>query len=322
MITFSGCAINTAGTGYTLTAVDGSLTTTNSSTLNITVGAAAKLVFTQQPSNSTGGIAFGTQPKVTVQDAGGNTVTSDSSTVTLSITSGTPATGGPGALSGCSQTETSGVITFSGCAINTAGTGYTLTAADGSLTTTNSSTLNITVGAAAKLAFTQQPSNSTPGAAFGTQPKVTVQDAGGNTVTANSSTVTLSITSGTPATGGPGALSGCSQTETSGVITFSGCAINTVGIGYTLHAVDGSLTTTNSSAFSITASAASVASGTGTSSITTSSFNMTSGSTYVITVVASNNGTINTPTPTVSAGTPTMTLAATNTFGNGSAKLR
>ena len=245
---------------YTITASDTTspsvTSVTTSPAFSVTASNASQLAFTQQPSNSTGGIAFGTQPKVTVQDQYGNTVTSDSSTVTLSITSGTPATGGPGALSGCSQTETSGVITFSGCAINTAGTGYTLHAVDGSLTTTNSSTLNITVGAAAKLAFTQQPSNSTGGIAFGTQPKVTVQDAGGNTVTSDSSTVTLSITSGTPATGGPGAPSGCSQTETSGVITFSGCAINTVGIGYTLHAVDGSLTTTNSSTLNITVGAA------------------------------------------------------------------
>ena len=40
---------------------------------------------------------------------------------------------------------------------------------------------------------------------------------------------------------------------------------------------------------------------------------MTSGSTYVIAAFASNNGTV-TATPTVPGSTPTITLAATNTY--------
>jgi hypothetical protein len=62
--------------------------------------------------------------------------------------------------------------------------------------------------------------------------------------------------------------------------------------------------------------AASVASGTGTNSITTGSFTMTSGTTYVVSAFASNNGSISTPTPTVSGSSaPSMTLITTNTFG-------
>src|SRR5258708_26120461 len=65
------------------------MTAATSSAFIVAVGPAAKLAFTQQPSSSTGGIAFPTQPTVTVQDAGGNTVTTDTSDVTLAITSGT-----------------------------------------------------------------------------------------------------------------------------------------------------------------------------------------------------------------------------------------
>ena len=214
-------------------------------------GPAAKLVFTQSPSSSTGGRAFGTQPEVTVTDAGGNVITNDSSTVSLTITSGTPTSGGPGTLSGCSQTETAGVISFSGCKIDKSGTGYKLHATAAGLTAADSSAFEITAGAAAKLAFTTQPDGASAGAAFTTQPKVTVQDAFGNTVTTDSSTVTLSITAGTPTSGGPGTLSGCSQTEASGVISFAGCKIDTVGANYKLHAVDGSLDPHDSAAFSI-----------------------------------------------------------------------
>jgi hypothetical protein len=65
--------------------------------------------------------------------------------------------------------------------------------------------------------------------------------------------VTLAIKSGTPTAGGPGSLSGCSQSETAGVVSFSGCAIDTIGTAYKLHATDGTLTPDDSTAFNITA---------------------------------------------------------------------
>ena len=59
MATFVGCNIDLVGT-YTLTATDGSLTQTVTNTVAVTVGAAAKLSFTTQPSptGATGGVAF------------------------------------------------------------------------------------------------------------------------------------------------------------------------------------------------------------------------------------------------------------------------
>jgi hypothetical protein len=176
---FAGCKIDKAGTGYTLTATSGSLTSATSNPFNITVGPASKLAFNTSPSNSTGGVAFGTQPVVTVQDAGGNTVISDStSSVTLAITSGTGTSGA--ALSCAPATAVNGVASFSGCKIDKAGMGYTLTATSGSLASATSSPFNITVGSASKLAFTTSPSNSAVGQVFPTQPVVAVQDAGGN----------------------------------------------------------------------------------------------------------------------------------------------
>jgi hypothetical protein len=132
--TFSGCSVDKAANGYTLSATDGSLTSATSATFNITVGAAAKLAFTQQPNGAQAGIAFGTQPKVAVEDAGGNIVTTDSSTVTLAI--GTNP--GAGTLSGCTGVKSSGVTTFSGCAISAGAAGYTLTATDGALASATS----------------------------------------------------------------------------------------------------------------------------------------------------------------------------------------
>jgi sugar lactone lactonase YvrE len=106
------------------------------------VGPAAKLAFTQEPSSSTTGAAFPTQPTVAVEDASGNIVTTDSSSVKLALTGGTA-----GAVLSCATNPlaaSSGVAAFSNCAVSKAGTGYTLTATDGSLTSAVSTSFNIT----------------------------------------------------------------------------------------------------------------------------------------------------------------------------------
>ncbi len=48
MATFAGCKINLAGNGYTLTATATGLAGTTNA-FNVTVGAAAQLLFTNQP---------------------------------------------------------------------------------------------------------------------------------------------------------------------------------------------------------------------------------------------------------------------------------
>jgi len=242
--TFAACNINLDST-HTLTATDAALTPAISASLVTTTGAAAKLGFTTQPSASTGGINFTTQPVVSVQDLGGNTVTTSTSGVTLSIT--TPA----GATLGCTNNgpvaAVAGVATFAGCDINLAGT-YTLHAVAGTLTPGTSATLAITVGPAARLAFTTQPVGSTGGVAFATQPVVTVQDAGTNTVTTDASVVTLAITA--PAVGATLTCTPTSpnaQTAVAGVATFVGCSIDRNST-HTLTATDAALAAPESSA--------------------------------------------------------------------------
>src|SRR5207244_3058522 len=144
----NGLKIDKIGTGYTLTATDGSLTSATSAAFNITVGVAAKLAFTTQPGGGTGGTAWTTQPVVTVQDAGGNTITTDTSTVTVAILNNP----GSGTLGGTvTKTAVAGVASFSGNGLNIdkVGSSYTLTATEGSLTSATSGSFNITVAAAA-----------------------------------------------------------------------------------------------------------------------------------------------------------------------------
>ncbi|MDQ1385132.1 MAG: trimeric autotransporter adhesin, partial [Actinomycetota bacterium] len=250
--TFAGCDIDLASTTpYTLFAQSGLINTTSTG-ITVSVGTASRLAFSTQPSTTaTGGVNFPIQPAVSVQDAGGNTITGDTTGVTLTIT--TPA----GASLGCTNNgpvaAVAGVATFAGCDINLASvTPYTLHAVDGSLAAATSTGITVSVGAATQLGFTTQPSaTATGGTDFPVQPVVTIRDAGGNTVTGDTTGVTLTIT--TPA----GALLGCTPNNgplaaLAGVATFAGCDIDLAsGTPYTLHAVDGALTAATSNGITV-----------------------------------------------------------------------
>ncbi len=237
--TFNNITLSKAGTGYTLTATDGNLTSDTSAAFNIVSSAPAKLAFTTQPpSTAQSSASFGAG--VSVQDAAGNTVVGNSSSVTLVLTTPAGAT-----LSGTTtKAAAAGVAAFSGLSIDKAGT-YTLTASNGALTTAVSSSITISHGAAAKVAFTSQPPASTAsGAGFGTV--VTVQDTAGNTVTGNTSQVSVALTSANGAT-----LNGTkSVVASNGVATFSGLSVAKAG-SYSLTATDSGLTSATSNAFAI-----------------------------------------------------------------------
>jgi hypothetical protein len=99
------------------------------------------LAFTAEPSNTAAGATITPAVQVSVEDASGSVVTTDSSSVTVAI--GTNA--GSGTLSGTlTEPAVDGVATFSDLSINNAGTGYTLAATDGSLAGATSGTFNIT----------------------------------------------------------------------------------------------------------------------------------------------------------------------------------
>ena len=232
-----------------LTATDGALTPVDSAPFDVTIGPAAQLVYTTQPSTSNTGSAISPAPVVVVQDAGGNKVTTDTSNVTLAIKSGS---GTGGAVLTCTANPVAavaGVATFAGCAIDLAGLGYVLTATDGALTSADS--VAFTVIGACKAAFTTQPAGAVGSVAFTTQPVVTVQDVVGSTVTSDTSNVTLTI--GTNPAGGTLTCTSNTVAAVAGVATFSGCSIDQLGAGYTLHAADGVLTPADSASFNIVA---------------------------------------------------------------------
>jgi hypothetical protein len=228
----------------------------SSKSTTTTVPVGTTLDFMVQPAGATAGTAFTTQPEVAATDDLGNVATSFDGAITLTITSGTGASGAN--LTGSATVDAvDGVAYFDGLSIDTAGSAYTLTAAASGLTSAVSSSFDVSaaIPVATTFAFTTQPSGATTGVAFTTQPVISAVDANGNVDTSYNGTITLAITSGTGASGAN--IEGTvTVTAVNGVATFSGLSIDTAGTGYTLTATGGTLTSATSASFDVTAAPA------------------------------------------------------------------
>lgn len=228
----SNLRITSAGT-YSWTASDGTLSTATSG-LTISPAAASKIVFTTVPSTGTAGAKL-TSMVAKIEDAYGNIVTVNSSTVTLSIKTG------PGSFaSGSTPTAkaVAGVATFSNLILDKAGT-YTVNATDGTLTSAVTGNVTVSPASASKLVFTKLPTTGAHNSVLSAL-TVVVEDAFGNLVKGNASSVKLVVDTSNP-TGGS-FVSGSTTTVVAvgGVATFTNLELSKAGT-YTLKATDGTL---------------------------------------------------------------------------------
>jgi hypothetical protein len=256
VVSGSTCRIDAVGTGYTLTATDGTRTSVPTSAFDIS----DRLVFTTQPSGAVAGVVFTTQPVVEVRAGASTRSLNDSSTpVALSISSGPS-----GATLTCSPntvTASAGIVSYVGssCRLDKVGT-YTLLASSSGLTSATSASFSVAAGPATKLGFTAQPTSGVTTQAFSVQPVIAVQDAGGNTVTTgtnSTATITLSLGAGAPSGAVLTCTGGLSKAAVGGVATFAGCSLNAAGT-YTLVATATGLTASTSASFVVAAPVAAI----------------------------------------------------------------
>ena len=201
----------------------------------------SSLAFTAQPTAGIAGQALGTIT-VAIKNQSGQVVTSDNSTVTLSIASG------PGSFStGATLTATAvnGVATFSNVILNAAGN-YTFTASASGRTSTTSSAVTISAARASKVVFQTSPTMGTIGTAIGAI-SVAIEDQYGNVVTTSNAAVTISAS-------GVGFSSGSTTTvaAVNGIATFRNLLFGSAGT-YSLTASSSGLTSSASTAVAITA---------------------------------------------------------------------
>ncbi len=212
------------------------------------------MAFSTQPGNGTDGTTLGTQPVVSVEDSGGNVVTSATNAVTLSIASQP----GSGATLTCTTNPlaaANGVSGFGGCQIVGKAGNYTLSATSAGLSSATSSSFTLSVGAATQVVFSTQPGGGANGSTWGTQPVASVEDIGGNVVTGATNSITLGIAT-QPVGGGTLACTTNPKAAAAGVATFAGCKITGKAGAYTLSATATGLTSATSNSFSISAGTA------------------------------------------------------------------
>jgi hypothetical protein len=247
---FSGLSYDKAETmnlGFRTSA--GSFTATSNDVV-VSAAAANHLAFGVQPSNTAAGVSISPAVTVRVFDQFDNLVTSDTSNVTLAI--GTNP--GGGTLSGTlTQAAVGGIASFSTLSLNKVGTGYTLSASDGSLGGAPSNMFNITPAAASQLVFGVQPGDTIAGVAISPAVTVYIEDQFGNLVTNdNTDQVTVDVASGLGAfTVG----STTTQTAVGGMASFSNLVLDKSG-AYTLgENATGDLTGKNSNSFAVSPAA-------------------------------------------------------------------
>ena len=163
------------------------------------------------------------------------------------------ATGSGGVtLSGTTAvTAVQGVAAFTGLALDTVGTNYTLQVSSGMPDRDDQRFERHTgCGRGTGRDHTTAGDRRPPAASFGLT--VSVEDAFGNLATTFNGSVTVAVAA---APGGV-ALSGTTTiTAVQGVAAFTGLALDTAGSGYTLQASGHGLTSTTTTAFSVTAGA-------------------------------------------------------------------
>ena|SRR5687768_13673536 len=277
------------------------------------VGTAGRLVIVQQPSTNVGsGVQFPQQPLVQIQDVNGNNVPAVGRAVTAEIVSGP--VGATLIGSATVATNAAGLATFTNLGISGPAGDYTLNFTGPELQGTTSATISVGAGAASRLAFVSQPSNTTAG---GTIPTVSVaiRDAFGQTVTSATNAVTISLGSNP----GSGTLSGTRTVNAvNGVATFTNLSINRAGAGYTLVASASGLTDATSNAFNVTGGSASTISANSSVAATT-----TAGATVTpapsVRVVDANGNPISGVAVTFAAGASggTVTGGTTTTNSDG-----
>ena len=197
------------------------------------------LAFQAQPGGAVEAAPLATQPVVRIVDADGVTV-SRGPGATLPVALALAANPGGATLTcagGLTLAAVAGVATFSGCAVDRPGAGYTLVATAAGLAGAPSAPFTIT-GAPVVLGFAAQPSGGAASQPLVAQPVVRITNgAGGTYVTGPSSTLPVTLSIGA---NGAGAVLACAGGTTvaavAGVASFTGCSIDAPGGGYTLVA--------------------------------------------------------------------------------------
>jgi hypothetical protein len=242
---FPGLVLDTAGSGYTITAASGRLSTATTGSIDVAAAAATQLaVSIPPPSRMTAGAEFGLA--IAAEDPFGNLATGFTGNVTITLATNP----GNATLLGRPLTVAvaGGVANFPAfLTIDTAGSGYTLQAASAGLTAATSSAMTVIPAPATHLVvLIQPPASLVPGGSF--ELVAAAEDPFGNVDPTFGGEISVA-----PA-GGSGVTLGGSTTVTAsqGVAAFSGLTLSQSSQPVSLQVTSAGLTGTTTNPASVT----------------------------------------------------------------------
>ncbi len=204
-----------------------------------------RLSFQSQPSSIVAGVPFGFKVRI-VDTSGANAVLRNGVDIALSLDSTDPRD----TLLGQTVVQTAfGEATFGPLVLKRAASSFRIIATSRGLTGAVSVPFAVAVGAAAKLAFSVQPSTVIAGEIMVPPPQVLVQDATGNTVANDSGLVLLQVLTGVNTQ-----PVNATVTARNGVARFDSLRIKATATNFTLQANSPgrTLTTAVTNVFAVT----------------------------------------------------------------------
>ena len=217
--TFSGLAITGVAGGFTLAFDAPGYSTTTSGPITLSAGAPAAITISAVPSSQIrSGILIPQAFDIQIRDTGGNPVAQAGVPVAAAITGG-------GALSGTLtvNTNASGLASFTNLTWTGLAGPNSFGFSSAGLSSAAYGPIALAAGNASTLVLATTPSTSaTSGVALTTQPRVQLQDGGGNVIAQASVQVTASVTPASGTVTNTVATTTGSGTATFGALTISG----------------------------------------------------------------------------------------------------
>ncbi|MHC5539569.1 beta strand repeat-containing protein, partial [Singulisphaera rosea] len=248
--TFTGLSLNKPGSGYVIRVwTTDPLRLVDSAPISVTPVTTQLAISTQPPSGVKSAADFSLT--VTAEDANGNLDPNYWGPITLSLASNP----GNGMLGGTLTLNAEhGVATFAYLTLNKSASGYLIKASASGLTAATSTPITVTPAATQLAITTQPPSSVKTGQTFSLV--VNARDANGNLDPNYSGPITLSLATNS----GNGMLNGpLTVNAVHGVATFTGLSLNRSASGYLIKASSSSLTTSTSTAITVTPAATQLA---------------------------------------------------------------
>ena len=192
LATFPGLSVGKAATAYRLVATSPGLVPDTSGSFQVQAGPVDHLHFSTEPGMASGGLPFGIQPVVTIEDAQGNPAS-----VSLQVMVQLGANPPGGTLSGTGTIpSTNGVATFVGLSLDKASSGYVLTASAAGLAPASSVPFTVAVGPPSPTTSTLSSDYSLLAVGDSVAVTLVTRDRGGNLLTSGGAGVEFTNTPG------------------------------------------------------------------------------------------------------------------------------